>query len=78
MAITRRDYEAGRYQAPLDELPLEADWGASAAADGGGNHQICHHFDGSLGTTCDRGRASRSEAAPLLLSDFLQIATTIA
>ena len=30
MAITRRDYEAGRYQAPLDELPLEADWGASA------------------------------------------------
>jgi hypothetical protein len=29
MAITRRDYEAGRYQPPFDELPLEADYRAA-------------------------------------------------
>ena len=26
MAITRRDYDAGRHQPPFDELPLEADF----------------------------------------------------
>jgi hypothetical protein len=29
MAITRRDYEAGRYQPPFDELPLEGDYRAA-------------------------------------------------
>lgn len=29
MAITRRDYDAGRHQPPFDELPLEADFRAA-------------------------------------------------
>ena len=29
MAITHHDYEAGRFQPPFDELPLEADYRAA-------------------------------------------------